>query len=54
MRSVRFDYLLVPGADARWVMEWHSQVSAPLAVRVTLSHTGGEVDTMLYLVKPRG
>ena len=54
VRSVGLDYLLEPGADAHWVMDWHSQVSAPLAVRVRLTHAGGACDTMLYLVKPRG
>jgi prepilin-type N-terminal cleavage/methylation domain-containing protein len=54
VRSVGLDYLLVPGADAHWVMDWHSPVSAPLAVRVRLTRAGGACDTMLYLVKARG
>jgi prepilin-type N-terminal cleavage/methylation domain-containing protein len=54
VRSVGLDYLLEPGADAHWVMDWHSPVSAPLAVRVRLTHAGGACDTMLYLVKARG
>ena len=52
--SVGLDYLLEPGADAHWVIDWHSPVSAPLAVRVRLTRAGGACDTMLYLVKPRG
>jgi prepilin-type N-terminal cleavage/methylation domain-containing protein len=54
VRSVELDYLLEPGADVHWVMDWHSPVSAPLAVRVRLTRAGGACDTMLYLVKPRG
>jgi len=54
VRSVQLDYLLEPGADARWVMDWHSPVSAPLAVRVRLTRAGDACDTMIYLVKPRG
>src|SRR5205823_1519703 len=29
--SLDFDYLLEPGAESRWVREWISPVSAPLA-----------------------
>lgn len=53
-----FDYLLDPGADSRWVREWVSPVSAPLAVRVRVTGCGrgdaGCVDTLLFLVKERG
>lgn len=52
--SVGLDYLLEPGADAHWVTVWHSPVSAPLAVRVRVTHADGACDTMLYLVKARG
>lgn len=60
--DVAFDYLLEPGADARWVREWISGVSAPLAVRVRIarqgrgSATSGWVvtDTLLLLIKERG
>ncbi len=49
------DYLLVPGADARWVRQWHSPLSAPLAVRLRLLHQDGQpVDTFLLLVRERG
>ena len=56
--DVAFDYLLDPGADARWVREWVSPVSAPLAVRLRIAGCGTRdaacVDTLLFLVKERG
>jgi prepilin-type N-terminal cleavage/methylation domain-containing protein len=59
--DVGFDYLLEPGADAHWVREWISRVSAPLAVRARISRgrgtgDGGLVvcDTLLLLIKERG
>ena len=59
--DVEMDYLLEPGADSRWVREWVSPVSAPLAVRmrVTLGRVTWDVDrvdvdTLLFLVKERG
>lgn len=56
--GVAFDYLLDPGADAKWVHEWNSPVSAPLAVRVRIAGCGkreaGCVDTLLFLVRERG
>ena len=56
--DVAFDYLLDPGADTKWVREWISPVSAPLAVRVRIAGCGrrdaGCVDTLLFLVKERG
>jgi prepilin-type N-terminal cleavage/methylation domain-containing protein len=52
--SVAFDYLLDPGLKSRWVTDWVSPLSAPLAVRIRLERTAGEVDTMLFLVKGRG
>jgi prepilin-type N-terminal cleavage/methylation domain-containing protein len=51
--AVAFDYLLEPGADSRWVREWISPVSAPLAIRLRLERPQG-VDTLLFLVGPRG
>lgn len=54
---VAFDYLLEPGEDARWVEEWVSAVSAPLAIRLRLrrrARDGGQADTLLVLVKERG
>jgi len=51
--SLRFDYLLEPGANARWVREWISPVSAPLAVRMRVTRRE-RVDTLLFLVGPRG
>jgi prepilin-type N-terminal cleavage/methylation domain-containing protein len=54
VESVGLDYLLEPGANAAWVREWVSSVSAPLAVRVRVARVGGVVDTALYLIKARG
>src|SRR5262249_37222402 len=42
VQDVAFDYLLEPGADSRWVREWISPVSAPLAVRIRIER--GTVD----------
>jgi len=53
VKGVAFDYLLEPGADARWVPEWLSPVSAPLAVRLRLT-AAGRVDTLLFLIRARG
>lgn len=50
---VEFDYLLEPGADTKWVREWISPVSAPLAVRLRIAR-GERVDTLLFLIKERG
>jgi prepilin-type N-terminal cleavage/methylation domain-containing protein len=59
--DVQFDYLLEPGADSRWVGEWVSPVSAPVAVRMRLTKAGHGtrdsglgVDTLLFLIKERG
>jgi len=56
--DLAFDYLLEPGADSKWVREWISPVSAPLAVRIRVAGCGkrdaGCVDTLLFLVKERG
>jgi len=61
VNDVQFDYLLEPGADSRWVREWVSPVSAPVAVRLRVTKagnrkrdTGNMVDTMLFLIKERG
>lgn len=58
VRDVAFDYLLDPGADTKWVREWISPVSAPLAVRLRIAGCGKRdaacVDTLLFLVKERG
>jgi prepilin-type N-terminal cleavage/methylation domain-containing protein len=56
--DVAFDYLLDPGANSKWVREWISPVSAPLAVRLRITGCGrgdaGCVDTLLFLIKERG
>jgi hypothetical protein len=56
--AAHFDYLLEIGADARWVDEWISPVSAPFAVRLVIARAtaGGKAptDTVVYLIKQRG
>jgi len=59
--DLQFDYLLEPGAESRWVREWVSPVSAPVAVRMRITkagngkgETGNVVDTLLLLIKERG
>jgi prepilin-type N-terminal cleavage/methylation domain-containing protein len=71
VRQVEFDYLLesgeetgapdaMPGEGARFVREWLSPVSAPLAVRMRIEYSSRErgmgvgADTLLLLVGPRG
>jgi prepilin-type N-terminal cleavage/methylation domain-containing protein len=54
VQDVAFDYLLEPGAEARWVREWVTPVTAPLAVRLRLTTAAGRVDTVLFLIKARG
>jgi prepilin-type N-terminal cleavage/methylation domain-containing protein len=55
--ALAVDYLLEPGANAKWVREWLSPLSAPLAVRFRISRRLGRneaVDTLLLLIKERG
>jgi len=58
--QVAFDYLLEPGANTKWVAEWVSPVSAPLAVRLRVARLregeadAATVDTLLLLIKERG
>jgi len=59
--NLELDYLLEPGADSRWLREWVSPVSAPVAVRLRVTRTRemgeGEravVDTLLFLIQERG
>ena len=59
--NVQVDYRLEPGAESRWVREWVSPVSAPVAVRMRIERavhgaqdTGNVVDTLLFLIKERG
>jgi len=60
VNDVALDYLLEPGAESRWVREWVSPVSAPLAVRIRVKRPrkveGAEpvTDTLLLLIKERG
>ncbi|MGH7701814.1 MAG: prepilin-type N-terminal cleavage/methylation domain-containing protein, partial [Gemmatimonadales bacterium] len=47
LSGLSFDYLLEPGLNSRWVADWISPVSAPLAIRIRLLRpTGG--DTLLF------
>ena len=53
LSDVRFDYLVEPGINARWVADWTSPVSAPLALRLRVrrdSSTEAVADTMVYLI----
>ena len=48
-----------PGEQARFVREWISPVSAPIAVRLRIARRreagySEQVDTLLVLVGPRG
>ncbi len=59
--ELALDYLLEPGAESRWVREWVSPVSAPVAVRMRIEKAGCGtrdarcvVDTLLFLIKERG
>lgn len=56
--GIAFDYLLEPGAETKWVREWISPVSAPLAIRLRIAGCGKAnaacVDTLLFLVRERG
>ncbi len=58
--ALDLDYLLDYGAVESWVRRWSSTVSAPLAIRVRVSHAGngiretGNVDTLLLIVGARG
>jgi hypothetical protein len=55
--ELALDYLLEPGANTRWVRQWLSPLSAPLAVRLRIERRGGSsegVDTLLCLIKERG
>jgi len=64
--DLQFDYLLepgdgaegatggLPGANARFVREWISPVSAPVAVRIRIARAPGMVDTLFVIVGPRG
>jgi prepilin-type N-terminal cleavage/methylation domain-containing protein len=59
--DLQLDYLLEPGAESRWVREWVSPVSAPVAVRLRVRRVsekaeGGRaaVDTLLFLIEERG
>jgi prepilin-type N-terminal cleavage/methylation domain-containing protein len=52
--QLNLDYLLEPGLNSRWVQDWISPVSAPLAVRLRLTDSTASVDTLLFLIGERG
>jgi prepilin-type N-terminal cleavage/methylation domain-containing protein len=57
--AISFDYLFEFGEAARWVHEWHSPSTAPLAVRIRLSRwmpaaRRASTDTLLFLIGERG
>jgi prepilin-type N-terminal cleavage/methylation domain-containing protein len=64
--DLQFDYVLDPGdaggettggmagANARFVREWISPVSAPVAVRIRIARAVGVVDTLFMVMGPRG
>jgi prepilin-type N-terminal cleavage/methylation domain-containing protein len=54
-----FDYLLEPGERSRWVQEWRSPSTAPLAVRIRVQLGAARdgsprADTLLLLIGERG
>lgn len=51
--EARLDYLIEPGADSPWLLEWRSEVSAPLAVRLRLTRHGTPTDTTLFYIGER-
>jgi prepilin-type N-terminal cleavage/methylation domain-containing protein len=54
LRGFGADFLMEYGAQAPWVREWVSPVSAPIAVRLRLMNAAGRVDTLLLHVGARG
>lgn len=52
--GLALDYLLDFGADAAWVRQWLSPVSAPVGVRLRIGRAGGGVDTLLFAIGERG
>jgi prepilin-type N-terminal cleavage/methylation domain-containing protein len=54
VRRLDLDYLLTRGASEHWVRAWHSDASAPEAIRVRIEAAGGVADTLLLLVGSRG
>ena len=48
------EYLIEYGADARWVSEWVSPVSAPVAARLRLDCGDQGIDTLVVHIGARG
>lgn len=53
VRTITIDYLLEPGAEARWVKRWSSAATVPLAMRLGLTRVTG-ADTLLLVIGARG
>lgn len=53
VRAVELDYLFTTGLESRWVHQWVSPISVPLAIRVRVTRDAG-IDTTLVLVGGRG
>jgi prepilin-type N-terminal cleavage/methylation domain-containing protein len=53
LRGFGAEFLMEYGANASWVREWVSPVSAPIAVRIRLQYAD-RTDTLLLHVGPRG
>lgn len=51
--ALALDYLLETGAAERFVSEWRSDASAPVAMRLRIARGAG-TDTLLLIVGPRG
>jgi prepilin-type N-terminal cleavage/methylation domain-containing protein len=52
--EIVFDYLMSYGAQSSWVQNWHSPASAPLAARLKVRRDSVTVDTLFFLIGPRG
>ena len=57
VRSVRFDYLPVLGAESAWIPEWVSAAGAPEMTRIRIARGSDaglvEVDTVTLIVRDR-
>lgn len=53
VQSLAVEYLLDLGANERWMHDWTSSLSAPLALRLRIA-SAGRTDTLLLPIGPRG
>lgn len=51
---IHLDYLLSQGSESRWVVNWQSMASAPVAVRVRIARDSVRTDTLLLVAGTRG